>query len=222
MMSCNIIPLFFSCLPLETASTTPAVRNPPLAPSQVTSNREGQVSENIGIWQPKPSESCGTFISSNGNSVSRTQSNGGWLSSFHVNVSRNPCIDETEDSKNASAWSVPSGYLTRRLGNQSVSPLVDPVGEKKFETGASCIVFGVNLKSPCVASLIAEKSPGPPGSVSNSATEEHGPSTLSGADSDQKSDLSKASKEPRQRQMQTSPKEVQSKQSCSTRSRVKV
>ncbi|GFZ16388.1 auxin response factor 9 [Actinidia rufa] len=104
---------------------------------------------------------------------------------------------------------------------QSNNPLPESIDGKKSETVASCRLFGVDLKSPSTGALLAEKELIPPASISNCDIDEHRPSTMSGADSDQKSDLSKVSKEQRQEQLQVSPKEVQSKQNCSTRSRTK-
>jgi auxin response factor len=89
------------------------------------------------------------------------------------------------------------------------------------ETVAPCLVFGVDLNRPSNA-LLAEKAPVKPGSVSHSGIEEHGPITVSSADSGQISEHPMVTKEQMLRQIQVSPNEVQSKQSCSTRSLTKV
>ncbi|KAL7167760.1 hypothetical protein ACSBR2_038256 [Camellia fascicularis] len=203
----------------ETAS---AVWNPSHAPTQLIGNPEGQRSENSVVWHPRQSEISGTVLNSSASCVSRAHANGGWLSSSNVNVPRNLFADETEDTKSTPAWSVLSGYSTPHSGNQNNNPLPDPIEGKKTETVSSYRLFGVDLKRPSMGAPFAEKVAVPPASVSNVGTEEHIPSTLSGADSDQKLDLSNACKEQRQGQMQVLPMEVQSKQSCSTRSRTKV
>ncbi|XP_057478902.1 auxin response factor 9-like [Actinidia eriantha] len=200
---------------LEAASSTAsAVWNPAHDPTQLSGNPEGQRSENNVAWHPKQTKITGTFMNS------CAHADGGWLISSCVNVSPNLFVDETEDNKRASA--VRSGYSNLHSRLQCNNPLPESIDGKKSDTVASCRLFGVDLKSPSTGALLAEKELIPPASISNCDIDEHRPSTMSGADSDQKSDLSKVSKEQRQEQLQVSPKEVQSKQNCSTRSRTKV
>ncbi|GFS38093.1 auxin response factor 9 [Actinidia rufa] len=202
----------------ETAS---AIWNPSHGPSQVSGNPEGQWSEPNVIWHPKQSEISSTLVNSSTSCLSKTHANGGWQSPAHISVSRDRFADEMQDTKSASAWSVLSGSLTPRSGNLSSNPLSDLIDGKKIETVASCRLFGVNLKSPLkspsAGALLAEQALVP----FNDGIEERGPNTQSGADSSQKLDLSKISKEYGLGQMQVLPKEVQSKQSCSSRSRTK-
>uniref|UniRef100_A0A5B6YYP3 Auxin response factor n=1 Tax=Davidia involucrata TaxID=16924 RepID=A0A5B6YYP3_DAVIN len=210
---------------LETmSSTASAVWNPSYDSTQLSGTPEGQKCENHVTWHTKQTEIGGTLMSSSGNCILRTHAEGSWLSSCQANVSRNLFVVEKEESKSASGWSVLSGYSTPHSAKQSNDDLMpDPVDGKKSETVSSCRLFGIDLKNPSSAgALLAEKAPVRPVSVPNGTTEGHVRSTLSAADSDLNSDLTKVSKEQKQGELQVSPKEVQSKQSCSTRSRTKV
>ncbi|KAL6979437.1 hypothetical protein U1Q18_021101, partial [Sarracenia purpurea var. burkii] len=194
---------------LETAlSTTSAVWNPSHGPTHLSGNPEGRRSENNVNWHRKQPRISDTLMNSSTNCISRTHADGGWLSSSHVNVSGNLFVDGALDCKSGSA--ILLGHSNLHSGLQSNNPLPESIDGKKFETVASCRLFGVDLNSPST------------GSISNCGINEHGLSTLSGADSDQNSDFSKVSKEQRQGQLQVSPKEVQIKQNCPTRSRTKV
>ncbi|XP_058203632.1 auxin response factor 18-like [Rhododendron vialii] len=92
-----------------------------------------------------------------------------------------------------------------------------PIHETASAAASGVWVFGVDFKNPSNA-LLAEKPQVKLGCVYYGGIGEHGPSTVSGADSGQVSEHSKFTKEQTVEQMQVSPKEVQSKQSCSTRS----
>lgn len=162
---------------------------------------EGQRSENHVALNHQPAD-----IISNNSSISRTQTDGGWLSSPTV-----------EDSKSGPAWPLFSGYPTPASSKPKNDSMLDHV-EKRKKT----LIFGVDFSSHLRSSLLVEKPPPQPISVFTGATEGQVSTSLE-AESDQKSDVSKASKESKA-QFQVSPKETQSKQSssASTRSRVKV
>ncbi|KAL3652814.1 Auxin response factor 9 [Castilleja foliolosa] len=122
--------------------------------------------------------------------------------SFCVNASPNATIDQKEESKSASAWSVISNH------NDG----------KKSDTIASCRLFGFDLKSSSAPALNENSTL----KSLNGSDEAYIPSTLSSGDSDQKSGVSKEFKDLKQDQLQEPTKEIQSKQSNSTRSRTKV
>ncbi|KAL6349434.1 hypothetical protein AAG906_034091 [Vitis piasezkii] len=183
--------------------------------TQMSSTAEGKEQADIG----------GPLINSNTACVSRTQTEGSWLSSSHVSASQHQFQDATEDSKSVSAWPALSGYSTLHSSKPISDTIIDPNGNgKKAETATSCRLFGFELmnhsSSPPVGKAHAHSI-----SVSSGTAEGNGrQSILSASDSDQKSDLSKASKEQKQGQSHVSPKEIQSKQNCysNTRSRTKV
>ncbi|XP_050379249.1 auxin response factor 9 [Argentina anserina] len=144
--------------------------------------------------------------------ISRTQTDGGWLSSSTV-----------VDSKSGPAWPLISGYSTPISSKLKNDLMLDHVEKrKKTETAASCLIFGVDFSSHPKSSPSVEKPPPQPIIASIGATEKQ--VSISEAESDQKSDISKASKESSKAQFQASPKETLSKQSssASTRSCVKV
>lgn len=89
---------------------------------------------------------------------------------------------------------------------------------RKTEMATSCRLFGFDLMNPSTVPTTTEKAP-----VSSLTMEVHVLSPLSAADSEQKSGLSKSYKEKKE-QILVSPKETQSRQSCttSTRTRTKV
>lgn len=162
---------------------------------------EGQRSENHVAMNHQPAD-----IISNNSSISRNQTDAGWLSSPTV-----------EDSKSGPAWPLLSGYPTPASSKPKNDSMLDHV-EKRKKT----LIFGVDFSSHLRSSLSVEKPLPQPISVFTGATEGQVSTSLE-AESDQKSDISKASKESKA-QFQVSPKETQSKQSssASTRSRVKV
>lgn len=162
---------------------------------------EGQRSENHVALNHQPAD-----IISNNSSISRTQTDGGWLSSPTV-----------EDSKCGPAWPLFSGYPTAASSKPKNDSMLDHV-----ETRKKTLIFGVDFSSHRRSSLSVEKLPPQPISVFTGATEGQVSTSLE-AESDQKSDVSKASKESKA-QFQVSLKETQSKQSssASTRSRIKV
>ncbi|KAA8520972.1 hypothetical protein F0562_011645 [Nyssa sinensis] len=209
---------------LETmSSAASAVWNPSHDSTQLSGTPEGQKSEHHVTWHPKQTEIGGIVMNNSSNCILRTHEEGRWLPSSHVNVSRNLFVDGTEETKSVSGWSVLSGYSTPHSKKQGNDLKPEPADGKKSEIVSSCRLFGIDLKNPpSAAALLAEKATVQPVSVLNCSTEKHLRINPSAADSDQKSDLTKFSKEQKQGEMLVSPKEVQSKHSCSTRSRTKV
>ncbi|KAB2608780.1 auxin response factor 9-like [Pyrus ussuriensis x Pyrus communis] len=179
---------------------------------------EGKRSENHVVWHHQQAD-----VISNNNSVPRTQTDGGWLSS-QAGGSPHMFQETMEDSKSVSAWPVFSGYSTPNSSKPKNDSMFDHVEkEKKTEMGTSCRIFGIDFTSHSTCFPVMEKAPAQPISGSTGTTEGRVSNKLA-AESDQKSNLSKASKESKPGQLQVSPKETQSKQSCSTsaRSRTKV
>lgn len=189
--------------------------------TQLSVSAEGKRNEDHVIRHHKQ-----TDLSSNRNSISRTQNEAGWLPSAHLGIHPHLYQDVTEDSKSISTWPVLTGYSIIHSSKLNNNPILDPVEKgKKSDTLASCRLFGFELKNHCTSNVPVEKaSPVQHISVDSGTTEGLLISGLSAADSDQKSELSKASKEKKQEQAQVSAKEIYSRQSCSTstRSRTKV
>ncbi|CAA7037392.1 unnamed protein product [Microthlaspi erraticum] len=121
--------------------------------------------------------------------------------------------DATEDTKNSdwrmSSFSVSNASKESTLNDQ----MVFPVDQKKPETTASYRLFGIDLMSPPLPASEEKTAPIRPINITKPTLE---------SNSDPKSEISKASEEKKQEPAQASPKEVQSKQSSSTRSRTKV
>lgn len=183
--------------------------------TQLSVTPEGKRSDNHVAWHHKQND-----FNSSSNSMSRTQSDGEWLTSPHVNFSQQLFQDAMDDNKNVSAWSAIAGYSTAHSSKLNNDLILEQVETgRKTEMATSCRLFGIELINHSVSSTPMEKA-----LVSSFNTEGQIVSTLSLADSDEKSDLSKSFKEKKQEQLQVSPKESQSKQSCltSTRSRTKV
>ncbi|XVF10379.1 hypothetical protein REPUB_Repub07fG0177700 [Reevesia pubescens] len=179
---------------------------------------EAKRNENHAMWHHMQTE-----MNSSCSSVLKTQNEGSWLSSPGISVSQHLFPDSREDSKSVSGWPVLSGFSNPQLNNDSTFDPMENV--KKFETAASCRLFGIELINLSASSTLLEKAPTQLSTMITGTSEGHGPSTLSPTDSDQKSDNSKeVCKEKKQEQIQLSAKEIQSRQSCSssTRSRTKV
>ncbi|KAF3448734.1 hypothetical protein FNV43_RR09447 [Rhamnella rubrinervis] len=196
--------------------TTSAVWNPGPTQShdmtQLSVTGEGRRGDNHTGWQHLQPDTV-----SNNNTAPRTQTDGGWLASPPASGSQH-LFQDTEDSKSVSMWPLFSPKNLSKLNE----PSFDQVDrEKRTETSNGIFVFGFNLINHCTSLSPIEKAPQ---SLCASTEIIERASTLSAAESDPKSDVSKASKERVAGQFQVSPKESQSKQSCSnsTRSRTKV
>lgn len=203
------------------------------------SNSDAQSCETQVVWSPKRKE-----IKENNLNRGRIRNMGWhedvWLkdllvsfpnqpecpSSSLTNVSLKLFQDENKESKVVSVLPVAPGNLTSnhrlKLGNESMSILTDR--GKISEARNGCRLFGIELIDSSNNSHPTEKT-SMTGlfNISDSAmVAAPTQATVYAADSDQLSGLPRASKE-QKLSLQTSPKEVQSKQTCSTtRSRTKV
>nr|XP_043639220.1 auxin response factor 9-like isoform X2 [Erigeron canadensis] len=181
---------------LKTKRPRPPMEIPNLEPSSSTAS---------AVWNPNVSHdsvqlSCnleGQRGDNNNNGcLLRNQMEAGWLSSSPVKASRNMHGgDEPEDKKGQQSWSLHSTHSPRDLIKQTRDSNQGSKENKKSENVSSCRLFGFDLKIPA---------------------EGQTPSSLSAGISDHSKDFKE------QGQLQVSPKEVQSKQTTSTRSRTKV
>ncbi|KAJ0431368.1 putative transcription factor ARF family [Helianthus annuus] len=162
--------------------------------AQLSCTNGGQRSDNPN---PNPNHGSRHHKQTGTSGLSRTQIEGGWLPSSPVKASRNFYDgDDTEERKGAFAsWSGLTTYAPREPLKPTNDPIQSPV------SGTSCRIFGFNIEIP------------PKGGDNNNnnstpfnAAPVQGPSGVS----DLKPDL------------QVPLKEVESKQSTSTRSRTKV
>ncbi|KAK8493778.1 hypothetical protein V6N13_026348 [Hibiscus sabdariffa] len=184
-------------------------------PSQCNISAEAKRNENHVMWHHMHTE-----INSSCSSVSKTQNEGSWLSSG-MSVSQHLFPDSREDSKSVSGWPLLSGFSNSQLKDDSTFIPIEKL--KKSETAASYRLFGIELINHSVSSTPVERTPTQLSNVTAGTTEGHCPSTLSPTDSNQKSDISKDSKEKQQEQLLVSAKEIQNRPSSnSTRSRTKV
>lgn len=118
--------------------------------------------------------------------------------------------DATEDAKSfISSYSVSNGSKDSTLNDQ----MVFPVEQKKPETTAIYRLFGIDLMSSSLAASEEKTAPVRPINMTKLSPD---------SNSDPKSEISKVSEEKKQEPAQASPKEVQSKQNSSTRTRTKV
>lgn len=121
--------------------------------------------------------------------------------------------DATEDAKNSdrriSSYSMSSVSKESTLNDQMVSPFE----QKKPETTGIYRLFGIDLMSSSLAASEEKTAPMRPINITKPTLD---------SNSDPKSEISKVSEEKKQEPAQASPKEVQSKQNGSTRSRTKV
>lgn len=182
------------------------------------------------VWNPNPSHdstplSCTpegqrggdihNIHNNNNGFLLRNQMEAGWLSSSPVKASRNMygVVDETEDRKGLSSWSVYSTHSPRESIKQTTELIQTSAENKKSENVSSCRIFGFDLMiAPKKGDSMTPVKP----TVVTTSLEGQVPSSLSAGISE----VSKDCKE--QGQLQVSPKEVQSKQNTSTRSRTKV
>ncbi|KFK28953.1 hypothetical protein AALP_AA7G070000 [Arabis alpina] len=121
--------------------------------------------------------------------------------------------DATEDFKN-SDWLM-SSYSVSNMSKDSTlnDQMVFPVEQKKPETTTSYRLFGIDLMSSSLATAEEKTAPVRPINTTKPSPD---------SNSDPKSEISKESEEKKQEPAQASPKEVQSKQSSSSRTRTKV
>ncbi|XP_042498844.1 auxin response factor 9-like isoform X2 [Macadamia integrifolia] len=191
-----------------------------------SSGVEAQSNESQVLWHPKQNEAKGSLINSGNSRSSKAWTDGGWLLSQQVDVSLNLFQESAEDRKTGISCSFLPGFSNLDASKRSNNLMLDPVDtRKKPEMASGYRLFGIDLANIPDIPGSTEKTPSCPMSVSSATIDGSTPLAGSGADSDQKSDLSKVSKEQKQCLIQVSPKESQSKQSwcsSSTRSRIKV
>ncbi|KAF8027969.1 hypothetical protein BT93_E0784 [Corymbia citriodora subsp. variegata] len=179
---------------------------------------EGKSGDGHFMWNCKI-----TDVNSTSSSITRAQTEAGWLPSPCLSVSQNIPPDAVDDSKSISALPMPSRHLVVHPSSLNNELMPNPVEDgKKVERTYSCRLFGINLTNCSLSSPPSDKAPVQSMCVSTATTEGHVQTALSTADSDQKCDLQKASEEVKQGQLQNPGIETQTKQSCSTRSRTKV
>ncbi|KAJ8451117.1 hypothetical protein Cgig2_026926 [Carnegiea gigantea] len=141
--------------------------------------------------------------------------------SMPVNYSTpwNPSIviprGEVEDSKTTTAS---SGYAPLKSTKENNDPIEN--GKKLSEAVRSYRLFGIDLMKPFMTTIREESAYEV--KVTGGSSEERGQSSESASFSEQKSELSKVSVEMKQLIRVASPRETQSKQAFSTRSRTKV
>ncbi|KAK8325063.1 hypothetical protein V6Z12_A11G026400 [Gossypium hirsutum] len=186
-----------------------------LTPQNIAAEAKGNENPVMGhhMW---------TEMSSGCSSVVKTLNKGSWLSSPGTCVPHHLFPEAREDKTRFSAWPVPSGFSNPQLNEDSTFDSTEKA--KRSETSASCRLFGIDLINHSASSTPLERTPAQLSTMIMGITEVPGPSNLSSTYSDQKSEISKDSKEKKLEQLQLSAKENQSMQSCSsfTRSRTKV
>ena len=176
---------------------------------QINHSFEGLRSSCITNSHTKQTDAGVTPMKHRNDGPSTTHMDVGWKPPVHVHA------EETEESKSASVWSVISNHSAPNSGRQFSSPTTGCTDVRKPDALASCRLFGFDLKRPSVApSRLAD--------IPKDNSELHISSALSSADSEQKSSVSKEFRDSRQDQLQVPTKEVQSRQSNSSRSRTKV
>ncbi|OIT02046.1 PREDICTED: auxin response factor 9-like [Nicotiana attenuata] len=171
------------------------------------------------VWNPSiDSPQFNTTGINSSTLTSHTDGGCGWRLP-HLNTS-SMLVDETEDSKSASAWSGFPSILSSQFSKGTNQPILSPTDERKCDTITTCRLFGIDLKS--TLSSTTEAPLPKPANISNVSAERASPNTVPAGDSDQISGLSIDFKDQKQGQLQLLLKEVQSKHNCSTRSRTKV
>lgn len=175
---------------------------------------ERQRSIHMANSHAKQTDAGTILLKHNNSSTLSTHIDGVWHSSLHVNASPSINGEETEESKCASAWSVISNHSAPSSGKQFNTQL-SACTDVRQPDAFSCRLFGFDLKSPSALSLKSVD-------VTNDAGEVYAPSVLSSGDLEQKSCVTKDFRDPKQDQLQGLMKEVQSRQSNSSRSRTKV
>ena len=195
---------------VDTTSTASAFWDAGLTQSDITQlsvMAESKMSDSTHVWHHKLIDNSRSSC----NAISRIQMDTSWLSSPHSSGPSHLFQDATDDSKSVSAWPI-SKTDAERLNNEHLLDQVDK--ENKVETTTSYRLFGIELIDHARSSPVVEKACAHAANASG-VTNEGCVSTLSQTDADLGSDISKASKERKQDQLQVSTKETQSKQICS-------
>ncbi|XP_041026658.1 auxin response factor 9-like [Juglans microcarpa x Juglans regia] len=97
----------------------------------------GKRSENHAMWHHKQ-----TDVNSASNSISRTQTDGSWLSSPRACVSRNLFQDTMDDRKSVSKWPSLPGYSTPHSSQPNNDPFPDPI-EKVKKADTAFFIYSV-------------------------------------------------------------------------------
>lgn len=173
------------------------------------------------VWNPSlRSPQFNTFgINSSTNCALASLTESGWQLP-HLNTS-GMLVDEPEDGRSAPTWCGFPCVLAPQFGQGTNQPIVIPTDGRKCDTKKTCRLFGIDLKSSSISTTEARLQLQPAG-ISCVFAERAPPNTVPAGDSDQKSELSVDFKDQMQGHLRLPLKEVQSKQSCSTRSRTKV
>ncbi|KAL3499006.1 hypothetical protein ACH5RR_041738 [Cinchona calisaya] len=206
-------------LPETASSTASAVWNPSHDSPRGNGTPEAPKNQHVSANQSHRDISSNQLQSSR-NCNLRPHAEGDWMSSSPPNASLSRLVDETE-TKSALDWSTFTSCSANFPAKLSNNLIAQPNDGRKPDTVASCRLFGIDLISPPIGALV-ETEPVKPVNASNDSTEECLQTTLSTSGSEHKSDLSKDSKDQIVGLLQVPSKEVQSKQSGSTRSRTKV
>ncbi|KAD5316825.1 hypothetical protein E3N88_16771 [Mikania micrantha] len=174
--------------------------------AQLSCTHDGQLVDNSNHNSRHPKQAENT----NKGGILSTQMETGWLSSSPIKASRKIYGDETEDGKGLSSWSVYTTYSPCESVKQTKDSFQSPL------SSSSCRIFGFDIKIPpkCDDNITPLKAPFTPSDVLLPSSIE---GQVSAGASDLKSDLSKE-----HGILQVSPKEIQSRQNSSTRSRTKV
>lgn len=170
------------------------------------------MSENIRndgmhLWHHKQTDN------SSSNGISRNPTDGSWLSSPHSSGPSHLCQDTTDDSKSVavSAWPISKTHSEILNNNDHLTDQV--VKENKTEAATSCRLFGIDLNDPRTNThKVSEYAANVFGVTSEGCVA----TPMSRTDAGQnKIDISKGSKERKQKQLPISPNETQSKQTNS-------
>ncbi|MCD9646265.1 hypothetical protein HAX54_035984 [Datura stramonium] len=199
------------------SSTVPAVWIPS---QQFNSIVERQSSDNPFSWHTSQTDTTTTVINSGSNSTIKSHADG-VRSASEVIASFCMFLDETAASKTASPRPAFPSFGSSQFGKQNDLLLPSPDDERKCDTITSCRLFGVDLRGPSLGSAI-EKPTLKPANNSDGSAEWCPGNTISACDSEDKSGLSRDSKDQKQEQLHLPPKEVHIKQISSTRTRTKV
>ncbi|XP_010325288.1 auxin response factor 9 isoform X1 [Solanum lycopersicum] len=189
--------------------------------SEIKISEQPSSSNASAVWNPSlRSPQFNTFgINSSTNCALASLTESGWQLP-HLNTS-GMLVDEPEDGRSAPTWCGFPCVLAPQFGQGTNQPIVIPTDGRKCDTKKTCRLFGIDLKSSSISTTEARLQLQPAG-ISCVFAERAPPNTVPAGDSDQKSELSVDFKDQMQGHLRLPLKEVQSKQSCSTRSRTKV
>nr|KYP37530.1 Auxin response factor 9 [Cajanus cajan] len=172
--------------------------------TQLSVMAENKRSDNsTHMWHHKQIDNSKSI--SNGISMNQTETS--WLASPHSSGPPHLYHDTTDDSKSISAWPISKTH-SERLNNDH---LLDHVDKEinKVEAATSCRLFGIELIDHARNNSLCVEN------ASVHATNAFGVSSEYRTDVKHESDISKASKEWKQENLQVPPKETQIKQVCS-------